>query len=79
MVIIIEPGTIIIIILYYLPTGNGNVADPNSEREILRLLQPRSNHNGGQLLFKDGYLLVFLGDGGGAGDSFGTPGNGQNT
>ncbi len=68
-----------LIILYYLPTGNGNVADPNSEREILRLLQPRSNHNGGQLLFKDGYLLVFLGDGGGAGDSFGTPGNGQNT
>ncbi len=55
------------------------MADPNSEREILRLLQPRSNHNGGQLLFKDGYLLVFLGDGGGAGDSFGTPGNGQNT
>ncbi len=68
-----------LIILYYLPTGNGNVADPNSEREILRLLQPRSNHNGGQLLFKNGYLLVFLGDGGGAGDSFGTPGNGQNT
>lgn len=56
-----------------------NVADPDSERELLRLAQPRSNHNGGQLLFKDGYLLVFLGDGGGAGDKFGAHGNGQNT
>ncbi len=58
---------------------DSNVADPDSEREVLRLRQPQSNHNGGQLLFKDGYLLVFLGDGGGAGDKFGTRGNGQNT
>ncbi len=51
------------------------MADPNSEREILRLAQPAGNHNGGQLLFKDGYLLLFLGDGGGGGDTFR---NGQN-
>lgn len=58
---------------------NSNRANPLSEREILRLMQPRSNHNGGELLFdKDGYLLVFLGDGGGAGDTFGNQGNGQN-
>ena len=47
--------------------------DPNqalidSERVILTERQPFSNHNGGQLLFKDGYLLVFLGDGGSARD-----------
>ena len=58
--------------------GNPNVADPNSERELLRVQQPRSNHNGGQLLFLDGYLLIALGDGGGGGDPFGTTGNGQN-
>ena len=54
------------------------MANPGSEREILRLRQPAANHNGGQLLFKDGYLFLSLGDGGGAGDRFGSRGNGQN-
>jgi len=54
-----------------------NIADASSERIILSISQPLATHNGGQLLFKDGYLLVFLGDGGGAGDRFGTIGNGQ--
>lgn len=49
---------------------NPNTANVSSERVLLSLSQPRSNHNGGQLLFKDGYLLVFLGDGGGGGDPF---------
>ena len=48
--------------------SNENMTDHDSERELLRLSQPYSNHNGGQLLFKDGYLLVFLGDGGRGGD-----------
>jgi len=53
-------------------------ANASSERIILTISQPRANHNGGQLLFsEDGYLLVFLGDGGGAGDGFGSIGNGQ--
>ena len=64
--------------MYFWITDDSNRADPSTEREILRLQQPRSNHNGGQLLFKDGYLLVFLGDGGGAGDRFGSRGNDQN-
>ena len=52
-----------------------NQAQSNSERVIFNLRQPYSNHNGGQLLFKDGYLLVFLGDGGAARDP---QGHGQN-
>uniref|UniRef100_A0A2K5DCK6 HHIP like 1 n=1 Tax=Aotus nancymaae TaxID=37293 RepID=A0A2K5DCK6_AOTNA len=41
--------------------------------------EPASNHNGGQLpLRNDGYLYIFTGDGGMAGDPFGTFGNAQN-
>ncbi|XP_025783631.1 HHIP-like protein 2 [Puma concolor] len=56
-----------------------NKADPKSERVILEIEEPASNHNGGQLLFGvDGYLYIFTGDGGQAGDPFGKFGNAQN-
>ncbi|KAK2892188.1 hypothetical protein Q8A73_017853 [Channa argus] len=57
-----------------------NMADPYSERVILEIEEPAANHNGGQLLFGvDGYLYIFTGDGGKAGDPFGKYGNAQNT
>ncbi|XP_075993713.1 HHIP-like protein 1 [Genypterus blacodes] len=56
-----------------------NVVDHRSERVILEIDEPASNHNGGQLLFgEDGYLYIFTGDGGMAGDPFGIFGNAQN-
>jgi len=51
-------------------------ADPASERVLLQVDQPASNHNGGMIQFApDGALILGLGDGGGAGDGFV---NGQN-
>ncbi|KAM4625204.1 HHIP-like protein 1 [Polymixia lowei] len=56
-----------------------NMVDHGSERVILEIDEPASNHNGGQLLFADdGYLYIFTGDGGMAGDPFGKYGNAQN-
>uniref|UniRef100_H3ASX4 HHIP like 1 n=1 Tax=Latimeria chalumnae TaxID=7897 RepID=H3ASX4_LATCH len=56
-----------------------NVLDHHSERIILEIDEPASNHNGGQLLFGDDrYLYIFTGDGGMAGDPFGKFGNAQN-
>jgi glucose/arabinose dehydrogenase len=51
-------------------SGDSNVADPNSERILLRIEHSSaSNHNGGTLLFKQGglgYLYMTIGDGGGS-------------
>ena len=58
----------------------GATLDPASERVLITVTQPESNHKGGHLAFgPDGYLYVGLGDGGGGGDQHGTIGNGQDT
>ncbi len=51
-------------------SGNPDKADPVSERVLLEVAEPQTNHNGGTLAFgpEDGYLYISLGDGGGADD-----------
>lgn len=50
--------------------------DASTERVLLTVSQPASNHNGGSIQFgPDGYLYIGLGDGGGGGDTYV---NGQN-
>ncbi|XP_074548437.1 HHIP-like protein 1 [Halichoeres trimaculatus] len=64
---------------FHVSTSDMNLVDHTSERVILEIDEPASNHNGGQLLFADdGYLYIFTGDGGMAGDPFGKYGNAQN-
>lgn len=58
-----------IIARYQVSAGNPNQADPASARVLLRIDQPFTNHNGGQIQFgPDGHLYIGMGDGGGAND-----------
>jgi len=57
-------------------SNDAGIADHASELVILEVLQPFSNHNGGNLVFgPDDYLYVGMGDGGSGGDPHE---NGQN-
>ncbi|WP_230679918.1 PQQ-dependent sugar dehydrogenase [Pontibacter rufus] len=48
---------------------NPDMADPSSQKLILAVDQPQSNHNAGTLMFgPDKYLYISLGDGGGSND-----------
>jgi glucose/arabinose dehydrogenase len=50
--------------------SNPDVADPATRREVMRIDEPQSNHNGGKLAFRPGeeYLYISLGDGGAQND-----------
>jgi glucose/arabinose dehydrogenase len=53
----------------YQRAGDSATADPDSAREVLRIEDFASNHNGGLLLFgPDDELYLGMGDGGGGGD-----------
>lgn len=57
------------VVEYSVSADDPNIADPNSDREILAISQPYANHNGGYMSFgHDGYLYISVGDGGAGND-----------
>ncbi len=63
-----EVGTGDSTIAEYQVSADPNRADPASGRVLLRIDQPRTNHNGGQLQFGGGLLFASIGDGGSGGE-----------
>jgi glucose/arabinose dehydrogenase len=53
---------------YRRSAADPDAADPTTWRQVLRVSDPFSNHNGGWMAFRGGYLYLSTGDGGDAGD-----------
>jgi glucose/arabinose dehydrogenase len=67
-----SPSLTTIVSRFKVDSQNPNRLNPSSEKILLSVPQPFSNHNAGAILFgDDGYLYVTMGDGGSGGD----PGN----
>jgi glucose/arabinose dehydrogenase len=71
-----EGGQIRSVTAEFTSMDGGQTLDAASERVLMTVPKPFTNHNGGNLAFgTDGFLYIGLGDGGGAGDE---AGNAQN-
>ena len=56
---------------FMVSANNPNVADHDSEQQLISQSDEAPNHNGGELIFgPDGYLYLSLGDEGGANDEY---------
>ena len=71
-------GSLVSRISYFASSDGGNTLDSTTEVQVLQMIQPFGNHNGGDIKFgpgPDNYLYAAFGDGGSGGDP---QGNGQN-
>ena len=64
---------------FTMSAADPEVANPASEKILMTIFQPFTNHNGGQIAFDhDGLLHIGMGDGGSAGDPFNAGQDNQN-
>ncbi|HEY5569547.1 MAG TPA: PQQ-dependent sugar dehydrogenase [Gammaproteobacteria bacterium] len=72
-----EGTPMVSVIARFTSLDGGATLDPGSREDIIRVNQPFTNHDGGQIAFgPDGFLYIGFGDGGSGGDP---DGHAQNT